>query len=106
KNRSVFVQNKKKIVKSLLLSQNYPNPFNPKTTIEYILTEPSNVLIRIYDGLGKELLTLINTYQTSGKHFVKWYGKDRKGNEVSSGVYIYRIDTGKFSDSKIMLLIK
>jgi photosystem II stability/assembly factor-like uncharacterized protein len=106
KNRSVFVQNKKKIVKSFLLSQNYPNPFNPTTTIEYILTEPSNVLIRIYDGLGKELLTLINTYQTSGKHFVKWYGKDSKGNEVSSGVYIYRIDTGKFSESKMMLLIK
>jgi photosystem II stability/assembly factor-like uncharacterized protein len=106
KKSSVYVHNKKNIVRTFFLSQNYPNPFNPTTTIEYILPEPSKVLIRIYDGLGKEILTLLNSYQTSGKHFVKWNSEDSKGNVLSSGAYIYRIDTDKFSESKMMLFIK
>jgi photosystem II stability/assembly factor-like uncharacterized protein len=92
--------------KSFLLSQNYPNPFNPSTTIKYVLPEASYVVIRIYDGLGKELLTLLNSYQTSGEHSVKWNGKDGNGNIVSSGLYIYRIDSGKNSGSKMMMLLK
>jgi photosystem II stability/assembly factor-like uncharacterized protein len=107
KQNMVSVQNANdEMPKSFLLSQNYPNPFNPSTTIRYVLTEASNVLIRIYDGLGKELLTLLNSYQTSGEHSIKWDGKDGSGNIVSSGLYIYRIDAGKNSESKMMMFLK
>jgi photosystem II stability/assembly factor-like uncharacterized protein len=57
--------------KSFFLSQNYPNPFNPSTTIQYTLPEEGNVLVRIYDGLGKELRTILDDYQSSGTHKVK-----------------------------------
>ena len=92
--------------KSFFLSQNYPNPFNPSTTIQYTLPESGNVLVRIYDGLGKELRTILNEYQSGGTHEVKWDGKDAFGNIVSSGFYIYRIDAGNKAESKMMLLLK
>ncbi|HKI77336.1 MAG TPA: YCF48-related protein [Ignavibacteriaceae bacterium] len=92
--------------KSFFLSQNYPNPFNPSTTIEYTLPKSENVIVRIYDGLGKELRTILSEFQSAGKHTVKWDGKDANGNIVSSGFYIYRIDAGNNAESKMMLLLK
>lgn len=92
--------------KSFFLSQNYPNPFNPSTTIQYTLPEPAQVTIRIYDGLGKELRTILDAYQTSGTHEVKWDGKDANGILVASGFYIYRIDAGGKAESKMMVLMK
>ena len=91
---------------SFFLSQNYPNPFNPSTTIQYTLPDPAQVTIRIYDGLGKELRTILDAYQTSGTHKVKWDGKDANGISVASGFYIYRIDAGGKAESKMMVLMK
>ena len=91
---------------SFFLSQNYPNPFNPSTTIEYTLPEPGRVLVRIYDGLGQVFRTILDTEQSAGRHSVVWDGKDANGISVSSGHYIYRIDSGNNAESKMMILLK
>jgi len=106
KQNATAVKETKTQPKHFFLSQNYPNPFNPSTTIEYTLPEPAQVTIRIYDGLGKELRTILDAYQTSGTHKVKWDGKDSNGILVASGFYIYRIDAGGKAESKMMVLMK
>ena len=106
KQSTTFVNETKIQPKSFFLSQNYPNPFNPSTTIEYTIPKADNVLVRIYDGLGQELRTILNEYQPAGVHTVQWDGKDANGNIVSSGLYIYRIDAGNNAESKMMLMLK
>ncbi|MCK4639954.1 MAG: tandem-95 repeat protein [Candidatus Marinimicrobia bacterium] len=73
------------------LKQNYPNPFNPTTTIIYGLPKHSHVDIRIYDLLGREVTTLVNDNQEAKHYKVIWDAKDRSGNTVPSGMYLYRI---------------
>ncbi|MEW6195935.1 MAG: fibronectin type III domain-containing protein [Bacteroidota bacterium] len=88
------------------LEQNYPNPFNPTTRITYSLPENSFVSLKIYDILGREVSTLVNSEVIAGTHSVEWNGTDDYGNKVASGTYIYRIITGNFSSTKKMILIK
>ncbi|HKI79755.1 MAG TPA: T9SS type A sorting domain-containing protein [Ignavibacteriaceae bacterium] len=88
------------------LLQNNPNPFNPSTTIKFYTPNTSDVTIRIYDMLGREVTTLINQKTTAGYHVVYWNGKDSRGEEVSSGVYLYRLTAGNFSETKKMNLLK
>ncbi len=87
------------------LSQNYPNPFNPVTTIKYSIPSGIETLqatsLRIYDILGKEVAVLVNQKQAAGNYEVKF-----DANNIASGVYIYRIESGSFSDSKRMMLVK
>ena len=83
------------------LSQNYPNPFNPSTVISYQLSESSNVTLKVYDILGREIKTLVNQRQNAGAYHVSF---DATG--LSSGVYFYRIVAGNFSETKKLLLIK
>ena len=71
-----------------IVHQNFPNPFNPETEIRFALTRVSHVLINIYNTLGQQIDTLIDTQYAAGFHSVRWDGKDRNGNPVSSGVYI------------------
>ena len=91
------------------LSQNYPNPFNPSTTITYSLPAASNVILRVYDVSGRLVSVLVNGNRTAGRHTVK-FGEE---NNLASGVYFYSIEaspsgsqTGKFRDTKKMLLVK
>ena len=84
-----------------ILNQNYPNPFNPVTVIDYQLPKSSNVRIRIFDVLGKEVDALVNEVQSAGVHNVTWNAAN-----MPSGVYFYRIDAGSFSSIKKMVLIK
>ncbi len=88
------------------LFQNFPNPFNPSTTIRYSLIEPGNVSIKIYDVLGKEVKTLVNEIKTVGTHSTIWNGDDNFGNNVSSGIYLYRIESGSFFKAKKMILLR
>jgi hypothetical protein len=88
------------------LLQNYPNPFNPSTVISYQLAVNSRVSLKIYNMLGQEVRTLVKGYETAGYKQVRWDGKDHAGNSVSSGVYIYRLETGQFVQSKKMVLIR
>lgn len=83
------------------LNQNYPNPFNPATVISYSVPKEVNVELKVYDVLGREVLTLVNEIQKPGKYQVKF-----NASSLSSGVYLYRISAGNFVSVKKMMLIK
>ncbi len=83
------------------LEQNYPNPFNPSTTIRYSLPIDGHVKLRVYNSLGQEIITLVNEYKPKGRYEVKY---DTSG--LPTGLYVYRIDTGGFTDTKRMMFIK
>jgi hypothetical protein len=88
------------------LSQNYPNPFNPATVINYQLPVLSSAKLFIYNPLGQLIRTLINKAQNAGEYSVEWDGKDDNGNRVSSGIYIYRLQAGSFTQTRKMVLVK
>ena len=86
---------------SFLLFQNYPNPFNPSTVIRYSLSENRFVELKVYDLIGKEVASLVSEKQNAGNYEVKF-----NANTLSSGIYIYALTAGNFSDKKKMLLLK
>lgn len=89
------------------LFQNYPNPFNAETMIQYQIADARQpVRLVIFDILGKKVRTLVNENQSAGFYRVKWDGKDDHGKDVSSGIYVYRIDAGNLSESKRMILVR
>ncbi|MFC1729561.1 FlgD immunoglobulin-like domain containing protein [candidate division KSB1 bacterium] len=92
--------------KTYALKQNYPNPFNPTTMIEYQLPENDHVVLKIYNINGQEVRALVNEYQPGGYHSVKWDGLNMRGTSVSAGIYLYHLKTGKFAQSRKMILIK
>ena len=83
------------------LAQNYPNPFNPSTRISYQIPNDGNVSLKIYDVLGAEVLTLVNTAQAQGRYEVSF-----DASQLSSGVYIYRIQANDYVASRKMMLLK
>jgi hypothetical protein len=88
------------------LYQNYPNPFNPSTAITYDLPKRSLVTLGIYDLLGKQIKTLVNHPQDAGNRIAVWDGTDELGRQVSAGVYLYRIQAGKYIKTRKMLLLR
>ncbi len=88
------------------LSQNHPNPFNPACEIAYGLPTDCHVKLSIYNMLGHEVRVLVDQHQNAGYKSVKWDGKDGQGQDVTSGVYFYRIEAGDFVQSKSMILLK
>jgi hypothetical protein len=95
------------IPESFSLDQNYPNPFNPSTTISFSVPFRSNVTLRIYDLLGREVRTLVNNESLEpGKHRVDWNGRDRYGEGVASGMYFYKLEGKEFSITRQMVLMK
>jgi hypothetical protein len=103
---AVGVQNKQELPVDYSVSQNYPNPFNPTTTIKYSIPVSSSVRIDILNSLGQRINTLVNENQNQGQHEVTWNGKNMSGQDVSSGIYLYKITSGNFSQTKKMMLIK
>ena len=94
------------VPKKFNVHQNYPNPFNPVTRLSYDLPEDSFVSITIYDMLGNVVNNLVNTKQSSGYKSVQWNATDNLGQPVSAGVYLYRIETKDFRQTKKMILLK
>jgi len=88
------------------LYQNYPNPFNPVTTLRYDLPIEGLVNISVYDILGNVVNNLVNTSQSIGYKSLIWNGTNNQGQPVSAGVYLYSIETGKFRQTKKMILLK
>ncbi|MBN1155172.1 hypothetical protein JXB12_09675 [candidate division KSB1 bacterium] len=91
---------------SFVLYNNFPNPFNPETTIQYAIPQQSRVLIRIYNLVGEQIITLVDTMKEPGEHRVIWNGKDQSGNRVPSGLYLYKLDCIGSTQTKKMLLLK
>jgi hypothetical protein len=89
-----------------LLRGNFPNPFNPTTTISYNLPASGKVKLGVYNLRGQLVRTLVNEAKSAGDHKVVWDGKDERGNTMSSGIYFYRLDTGKHSETRKMMLMK
>lgn len=83
------------------LEQNYPNPFNPTTTISYAIPQDGMVTLKIYDALGREVKTLVNEFKQTGR-----YTTEFDASTLSSGVYIYKLASDKYSSVKKMLLVK
>jgi photosystem II stability/assembly factor-like uncharacterized protein len=87
--------------KKFELYQNYPNPFNPSTVISYSIPNDNFITLRVFDALGREIKTLVNGYQRTGKHSVTF-----KAENLPSGVYFYRLEAGNFSKTKKLVLLR
>jgi Secretion system C-terminal sorting domain len=83
------------------LNQNYPNPFNPSTRIQYQVSSISQVIVKVFDVLGNEVTTLVNEEKSAGIYEVEF-----NANELTSGIYFYKMQTGSFVETKKMILIK
>lgn len=88
-------------LKNFLLEQNFPNPFNPSTKINYSLAEGSRVKLFVFDFFGQVISVLVDEFQSKGQHSVKF-----DGSNLSSGIYFYRLEAGKFSQTRKLILIK
>ncbi len=87
-------------------SHNYPNPFNPITDIYFSLPTASNAILDIYNIKGQRVKTLVNGQLDEGEHKITWDGTDSNCNQVSSGIYFYRLQSGKKVINKKMMLLK
>ncbi|RKX22859.1 MAG: hypothetical protein DRP45_11045 [Candidatus Zixiibacteriota bacterium] len=88
------------------LFQNYPNPFNPVTEISFDLPQSSRVTLDVYDIIGRKVTTLVDDYLQAGGHSVSWGGRSSTGETVASGVYFYRLQADRLSQTRKMLLLK
>jgi hypothetical protein len=98
--------NKNLVPDRYTLEQNYPNPFNPTTHIRYTLPEAGHISLKIYRVDGQLIKVLCDDYQSAGRYEKIWDGSNDHGIKVSSGVYFYRLSSGKFTQVKKMLFIK
>ncbi len=92
--------------KSFQLFQNYPNPFNPVTKIEYDLPKTELVSLKIFDIMGREVISLVNKRQEPGSKLLFWDATNSFGQSVSAGIYIYTMEAGRFRQTRKMVLIK
>jgi hypothetical protein len=95
----ITVQNN--LPKSFALNQNYPNPFNPSTAISYRLSAVSQTTLKVYNVLGEEVATLVNGVQQAGEHTVNF-----NATNLTSGIYLYKLQAGNFVETKKMILMK
>ena len=83
------------------LEQNYPNPFNPTTSISFAIVKSGLVKLRVYDILGRLVATIIDQNLTPGTYKI-----DFNASGLTSGIYVYRLETAGFTDSKKMIVVK
>jgi len=102
----VATESEMSVPSNFQLKQNYPNPFNPVTTINFDLSENSNVKLSIYDMTGRLINELVNTEMNIGNHSVYWNGLDINGNNVGAGIYLYKLQTDNFTQTKKMILLR
>jgi len=98
---STGVSDDEPIVAQYQLSQNYPNPFNPTTVISYSIPTASNVSLKVYDELGREVSVLVDGFVAAGSHQVSL-----DASSMASGVYFYRLTAGSFTDAKSLVVLK
>jgi len=89
-----------------LLAQNYPNPFNPTTTINFNMIEEGDVNIEVFNIRGQKVKTLIDEHMEIGDHTLVWNGTNDNNQQVSSGIYFYKMKSANYSSTKKMILMK
>lgn len=97
------IKTEDEIPNSFNLNQNYPNPFNPSTVINYQLPASGHVTLKVYDLLGREVVTLVNGYENAGTHNAQF---SIVNSQLASGIYFYRLQAGSYISTKKMVLIK
>jgi S-formylglutathione hydrolase FrmB len=106
-NTTVGILDKETTVPAtFLLSQNYPNPFSRDTHISYQLSRTSFVEIAVYDLTGQKVRTLVNETKPAGVYSVDWDGRDNSNMLASSGLYIYRLNTGSYTQIRKMIILR
>lgn len=103
KTTSVAERNSGNLHQRLIIEQNYPNPFNPSTIISYTLPESGRINLKVFDLLGKEVASLLDEYQEAGDHNIEF---NTRVYNIPSGIYFYRLQTGKLVQTRKMLLVK
>ncbi len=88
------------------VSQNFPNPFNPETMIEYELSQPGRVTVRVFNVEGELVRRLIDRVEQAGRHQAAWDGRNDAGQEMAAGIYFYRVETDRLQTMKKMVLMK
>lgn len=88
------------------LNQNFPNPFNPTTTINYSLTMPGEISIKIYNNMGQLVRNLVNEEKSPGEYTIVWDGTSDDGTRVATGTYFYQLQSGDRIEAKKMILLK
>jgi hypothetical protein len=96
----------KTVPENFTLYQNYPNPFNPVTAIRYQLAVNGKVSLKVFNLLGQEVATLVDSYQQAGNYELRWQGANNLGQKVASGVYLYRLESAGMVQSRKMVLMK
>jgi len=94
------------VPESFSLGQNYPNPFNPVTNIPFTVAVPARIQITIYNLVGQKVVTLENRWFDMGAFQTTWNGKDINGNSMSTGMYIYSLESKEFRQAKKLVLLK
>jgi hypothetical protein len=89
------------VVNQFQLNQNYPNPFNPKTNIGFRIADFGFASLKVYDLLGREVATLVDEYKPAGSYEVEF-----EASHLSSGVYLYKLSAGEFTNTKKLILLK
>lgn len=100
------MQSQNPIPTDYALEQNYPNPFNPATVIAFSLKEQGEIALDVFDILGRRVVTLGSGSWEAGNHQVVWDGRSEDGSQVASGMYFYRLQTLRFTQTRKMLLLK
>jgi glycosidase len=103
---AVGEQSGERIPREITLYQNYPNPFNPSTTVKYYVRQEGATKLQVFDGVGRQVRTLVNSNQSKGWHMVLWDGTNDNHQSVATGVYFYRIENNGRSEAKKMLLLR
>ena len=94
------------VAETFSLSQNYPNPFNPTTTIRFDVPVQAHVRLNVFDALGRQVAMLVDEVVAAGQHAVSWDAQDAAGKALPAGIYLYRIETGSFTEVHKMTLLR
>jgi len=94
------------IILPFSLSQNYPNPFNAETIVEYQLARATHVRLTIWNATGQPVMTLVDADQPAGNYGISWDGRDAYDQDIASGIYIVRLEAGKFTATRRITLIR
>jgi len=100
------VNNESSIPSEFKLAQNYPNPFNPSTMISYQLPVSSDVTLKVYDLLGREVVTLVDEFKPAGSYEVEFSSHSGEDQNLTSGIYFYSLNAGEFVETKKLMLLK